>query len=509
MQQIRAQDAAFLYMESDDNLTHITGFGIFDPGTSPGGKVEFDDLVKHVESRLDASPIFTRKLAHIPLELDYPYWVEDEHFDLRYHVQRTRLPSPGDWSALAEFVGQYHSRPLAMQRPPWEIQVVEGLDDIAGIPTGSFALAIKIHHVAVDGAAAMKFFAALTDRDAAGTPILDLSRLPAPARDSSPGFFSVARRVILNNATAPWRVARTVVRSFPTIAGATHRALVSRSKEKTHVPETRFNAKVSPHKVFDGTVFELDKLKALRKLATDSTLNDVVLAICAGALRRYLESHGELPEASLVAWVPINARRGADSDDGNDISAMTVPIHTNEPDAGERIRAIVRTTRDAKQSKSGVAARLMADLSREVPALMQALAAGLVARLNGKTRMCNLFVSNVPGSPQPVYMSGAVQLQNFGLAPLNDGMGLFITTPSYAGTMTFGITSTREIMPDSEFFVACLRESFEELKKLNVKSSKGRSRTKPTPEKRAGTKKAKAKTTAAKRERTTGSSQSR
>ena len=181
LKQVKAQDAAFLYMETDNILTHVSGIGIYDPSTAPEGHVRFKDIISHVESRLHTSPVFRQKLVHVPLELDYPYWVDDEYFDIEYHIRHARLPAPGDWRQFCIHVARYHSRPLDMNRPPWEMYVIEGLDDVTGVPKGSYAIVTKIHHVAVDGTSAMRFFASLADIDAKGTPAVDISATDMPA----------------------------------------------------------------------------------------------------------------------------------------------------------------------------------------------------------------------------------------------------------------------------------------------------------------------------------------
>ena len=466
MQQLKAQDAAFLYMESQNNLTHVTGFGIYDPSTAPGGTVRFKDIIAHVESRIHTSPIFKRRLVRVPFELDYPYWADDEYFDVEYHMRHGRLPKPGDWRQLCIHLARYHSRPLDMQRPPWEMYVLEGLDNVEGLPAGCYAMITKIHHVAVDGTSAIRFFSALADSDVNGTPAIDISSIETPVCEE-PDLSYMLRHAVVNNLTSPVRMANTVVRSAPVLVNAAKNMLASDHERKSGVPDTRFNRTVSPHKMFDGTRFRLADFKRIRQAVPGSTVNDIVLAICSGALRRYLDSHNELPDEPLVAWVPINARpKGTVSDDpGNNITAMTAEIHTNIEDPIERLNAIARTTKRTKEAKSGISARLMTDLSQHVPAATQVLAARLITRVGTGPRVCNLFISNVPGPQVPLYMHGALQISNYGMAPLNNGMGLFIATPSYNGEITFGVTSTREILPDISFFVTCLNGAFDGLMK--------------------------------------------
>ena len=485
LKQVNAQDAAFLYMETDNILTHVSGIGIYDPSTAPDGHVRFKDIIAHVESRLHTSPVFRQRLARVPLELDYPYWVDDEYFDIEYHIRHARLPAPGDWRQFCIHVARYHSRPLDMNRPPWEMYVIEGLDDVKGIPKGSYAIVTKIHHVAVDGTSAMKFFAALADVDAKGTPAVDISAIETTAC-TEPDVPVMLRRAILNNMTSPVRMANTVMRSAPALVNLLKNVLDSRHEDRT-VPDTRFNREVSPHKMFDAATFDLADLRKIRRLTDKSTINDVVLTICAGGLRRYLEFHDELPARPLVAWVPINARRGSGDDtSGNNVTAMTAVIHTDIADPVERLNAISRTTRDTKEARSGVSARIMTDLSQHVPSATQLLAGRLVTHMSMGRRMCNLFISNVPGPQVPLYMNGAELLSSYGMAPLNNGLGLFIATPSYNGKISFCVTSTREIMPDVTYFVECIEKSFDEI--LAAASPKKTTRKKPTARRKPASK---------------------
>lgn len=481
MDQLNPQDAQFLYFQSEENLTHLTTISVFDQSTVPGGKVvRFRDILEHIESRLHMSPLFKRRLVHVPLELDFPYWVDDVNFDVEYHVRHGRLPAPGDWRQFCIHMARFHSRPLDMTKPLWEMYVVEGLDNVDWLPEGSYALATKVHHAAVDGKAIMDFFGALSDIDNKGTPAVPLN-MTKLRRSPEPGLLEMAVRAAWHSVRSPIGMTDAVMRSMPSVYRAAQEALTSRKKAGHAVPETRFNASVEPQKMFDARAFPLDDLKAIRELVPESTINDVVLAICSGGLRRYLEHHDELPEESLVAWVPINARvvSTADSDSpGNNITSMTVPLFTDMDDAVERLTAIRASTKKSKEAKAGVSARLMTDLSKHVPAATQVLAGRLVLRAGMASRMCNLFISNVPGPQVPLYMNGAKQVGAYGLAPLVNGMGLFIATPSYNGEMSFNVTSTREILPDIDFFVDCLEASLKELRAAVKPVRKKRARKK-------------------------------
>ena len=511
MQQLSPQDAQFLYMETENNLTHVTSITIFDPSTVPGKKVvRFKDIIAHVEERLAMSPMLRRKLVRVPLELDYPYWVDDDYFDLEYHMRHSRLPAPGDWRQFCIHMARYHSRPLDMNKPLWEMYVVEGLDSVEGLSPGCYAVCIKVHHAAVDGASMMRFLLSLVDIDNRGTPVMPME---APDEEESPrpSLRDMARRAAGNNLRSPVRIADALLKNTPGMYEAARSRLRGRRAPGSAVPMTRFNRKVSPHKMFDAVTFDLDDFKEIRKLVPGSTINDVVLAVCSGALRRYLIHHGELPPESLVAWVPIN-KRSADAAEapGNNITAMTASIHTDEADPVARLEQIFASTADSKEAKSGMSARVMTDITQHVPAATQVLASRLILQASQSVRVCNLFVSNVPGPQFPLYMNGAQQVASYGMAPLGDGMGLFIATPSYDGRMAFNVISSREIMPDIRFFIECIEASHAELMALcRPKKRTRKAATMPPKKKPAAKKKAPAKnktaaskTAASKRKRT-------
>jgi len=276
----------------------------------------------------------------------------------------------------------------------------------------------------------------------------------------------------------------------PSVYHVAQKLLAAQQQDKHDVPDTRFNHAVSPHKMFGAKAFRLDDFKAIRTVVPGSTINDVVLAVCGGALRRYLKHHGELPDDSLIAWVPINARTSSKADShspGNNVTSMTAPIFTDVGNDVDRLGCIHEATKLSKEAKAGVSARLMTDLSQHVPAATQVLAGRLVLRAGMAARTCNLFISNIPGPQVPLYMNGAQQVGAYGLAPLVNGMGLFIATPSYNGEITFNVTSTREIVPDMDFFIECIGASLESLKAaLNPKKKAAK---KKAAKKKAGGKK--------------------
>ncbi len=464
MQQLSAQDAQFLHLETGNNHAHLMFATIFDPSTAPNGKVRFKDIIRHVESRLDASPVFRRRLMKIPLALDYPYWIEDEYFDLEQHISHARLPDPGDWRQFSIYIARYFSKPMDLNRALWDIMVLEGLDRLPGLAKGCYALIMRVHHCAIDGVSGAHFFTAICDKDAKGTPALELPST-VPDLGDKPGNFDILRRAGISNITSPMKMVRTLVGYSPVLANAVQARFNREAASDAEVPDTRFNAKVSPHKVFDSMMVSLDDMKIVKAKVKGATINDVVLATVSGGLNNYLCHHNELPEQPLAAMVPVNTRTdsGEAENPSNDITSMVVSLPTLTDDPLACLEQVHQATASSKAIKSGVSARLMTDLARHVPGVTMASVMRLVMGMQQSSRLFNVVVSNVPGPRQTLYMCGAKRVADYGMAPIADGAGLFIATPSYAGQMTFNLTSDRDILPDISFLRECLEESFYEL----------------------------------------------
>ncbi len=483
LQQLSAQDAQFLYIQTPENLTHVMAVYVYDPSTAPGGKVRFKDIIEHVRSRLHVSPVFKRKLYRLPFDIDHPYWVEDTHFDIEAHISHSRLPEPGDWRQFCIQVARHHSKPMDMSRPLWDMYVVEGLDKVKGFAKGSYAILTRVHHAAIDGASAAYFFTALSDSDAKGTPAIDAPAFPEEQLGDVPSVTDISNRALSSNLSSPVKLTNALLKLTPTLIDAAQKNLTGDDETMAPgVPDTRFNGPVSPHKMFDAVTFDLDDLKAMRLKVEGATINDVVLTICAGALRKYLTKHKELPKDSLVAVAPVNARKrdGQETIPGNNITAMTVKIWSDIANPIKRLEAIRDTTRETKAAKSGLSARIMTDLTQHIPGATMAGVARVLTSERFAPKMSNLFISNVPGPQMTMYLAGAKLTHQYGMAPLANGMGLFIATPSYDGTMSFAITTDRKIMPDVEFFRECLQKAFNELKSAKPSASASRQK-KPAP----------------------------
>jgi WS/DGAT/MGAT family acyltransferase len=466
MQQLSAQDATFLHLESPRTPMHIGSLAIYDQSSAPDGHVTFKSILAMTQERLGLARSFTERLVHVPLGLDHPYWVSDPDFDLEYHIRHIALPKPGDWRQLWIQVARLQSRPLDMDRPLWEFTVIEGLDNLDGVPAGAFGILAKVHHSAIDGVSGAEMTAAVHDLEPEAPP----PDAPAPPSDVVPRDLELLARAGVNSVRQPFRMAPAIRETVP----ALRRWVETFQKDDVtlpavpgRVPGTRFNTEVSPHRVVIGTRFDLDEVKSIKNMVEGATINDAILTICAGGLRRYLDYHGDLPEESMTAMAPISVRSDEEQAvAGNRVSAMVVRLRTDIVDDVERLGAIREATRGSKELTNAVGARLMTDYGSFIPAATAGLASRLATRIatNSSRPLVNCTITNVPGPQIPLYSAGAKLLDLYGTGPIVDGMGLIIPVFSYCGGITVSATSCREIMPDPERFIACVEESFEDLR---------------------------------------------
>lgn len=463
MKQLTGLDAAFLYLETPNAPMHIAGLAIYDQSTAAGGKLRFKDIVENVHQRILSLPTMTQRLLTVPFELDHPYWITDGSFDPEFHIRHIALPRPGDWRQLCIQVSRLHARPLDRGRPLWELYVIEGLDDVEGVPPGSFAMFTKVHHAAIDGTSGIELSVAMHDLTA------DYQQSQAPeviGVDPRPGAGELILRSTLNNLKKPFHFAGVARNTFPAMAKTAARLSRGKLHRIKEVPRTRFNDRVSPHRVFDAIRVPLDDIKAIRNLVEGVTVNDVAICIVGGALNKYLTQHQELPDSSLAAMVPINVRSEKDHTGGNVVGSMTVAVCSDIEDPVERLAAVKQSAQNAKELTDTVGARAMSDYTDFIPSMLTAESARLASRLGLSNRIrpqFNCVITNVQGPPVPIYSTGARMLANYGTGPVMDGLGLFHVVGSYCGEFVISATSCRQMMPDPAFYSQCLLQSFEEL----------------------------------------------
>lgn len=482
LQSISGLDAAFLYAETPTSPMHVGMVGVVE------GDLEFETFKATIHSRIHQIPKLRKRLMYVPFSIDYPYWVDDPNFDIDMHLFHIALPKPGDWSALRQISSKIFSSPLDQSRPLWSVYFVEGLDNIPQVPKGSVALISKVHHVAIDGVAGAGLLSILFDM----TPTVKEIPPPRPYEpEPLPDDLSMIMKSTMSFAEKPLKLP-TLVRDAVTAsfkAGMITRAQrVDMPSAPFTAPQTPINGIISSQRKWNTAILSLQRVKALKKIM-GTTLNDVVLAICAGALRRYFEEKGQLPIRPLVAMIPISTRTQEEANDtDNQIASMLVQIATNVDDPIERLLTIQENTERGKTYQEAVGAKTLAKMAEVVPFGIANQAAQLYSRYQVAEMhnpVMNLTITNVPGPQFPLYINGHKLLSIMGMAPIIDGMGLIITVLSYNGLLTMSPTSDVKSMPDLDVFTRYLRESANELETAVLKHDK--------KEKKAPAKKAKPK----------------
>jgi WS/DGAT/MGAT family acyltransferase len=460
---------------------HIGSVGIYDPSTAPGGFVRFKDILAHIESRLDKARSFRQKLVRVPFDLDHPYWIDDPNFDLEYHVRHIALPKPGDWRQLCIQVARLHARAMDLSKPLWEFNIVEGLDNIEGLPPGCFALVAKVHHAAIDGMSGVELSAAVHDIEP--KPV-ERSAKSSWKGEDEPAITEMLMRTWMNSITQPVRFAKTLAQTVPGAARLIREVAggdVSLKGAKM-APQTLLNGKVGPHRVWDGAVFKLSDIRAIKDRIEGATVNDVILTIIGGALRKYLLSRKNLPKDSLTAMAPISVRAEGEKEAlGNLVSAMLVQLGTDIDDPMERLRFVRDTTVNSKAMTNAVGARTLTDYSQFIPSGLAGLAARLYTRLgaaNIHSPVFNVVATNVPGPRVPLYFAGAKMVRMMGTGPIFDGMGMINAIYSYGPEIAIAFTSDRDMVPDPANYAQALRDSFEELLNATPKTAEAKAETK-------------------------------
>jgi WS/DGAT/MGAT family acyltransferase len=463
MRQLSEDDALFLSPESAHSSSNVSLLQIYDPSTAPGGRLRFKSILALVESRLHRSPIFRQKLREVPFGLDAPYWIEDENFDLEYHVRNIALPKPGDWRQFCIQVSRIHARPLDRNRPLWEIYVIEGLDSLLGLPKDSFALLTKLHHAAIDVERGTEIITLLHDT----TPRSPRAEPPEPwFPESPPSALELVCRSVVHAAMSPSRLLRPIGNVIARVGPAARSFASELLQRQDGIPVTRFNSIVSPYRVFETRRFLLDEFREIRRLVPGAKVNDVVLAVCAGGLRNYLESNDELPEEDLSTLTPVYVRDPAAGPGSKpEVNWVRLMLGVNIADPVKRLAFVSAQTAASEELSRAIGARELTDIGTHAPAATLALTGKMLGRaLLGAGRRvppANCAITNVPGPSVPLYLDGARMTYFSAIMPIDDGLGLVFAVTSYDGKVIVSPTSCREQMPDPEVFAQCVRDCFQ------------------------------------------------
>jgi WS/DGAT/MGAT family acyltransferase len=483
VRQLTSLDAQFLALESERQAGHVGGLAMLDPSTRPDRKLECEDIRTLLRERLPLLPPMRWRLAEVPLGLDYPYWVEDEEFDLDYHVRELALPRPGSDAQLENQVARIFERPLDRSRPLWELYLIQGLE------SGHTAVLTKIHHAVVDGMSGAEIMGLLLDLEPEGRELPPPD--PSAKEEQHPGELNMLARGLLGLPKYPVRLLKSLPKALPnaeevpatlgaipgvtTVGRLTRRVQealggadgsIPRGDLKLKPPRTSFNGRLTPHRRFAFGQLDLDEVKQVKN-AHGATVNDVVVSMCAGAVRRWLIQHDELPDEPLVAQIPVSVRTSDQIGTfGNRIMLMSAPLFTNVEDPVERLRVTHEALSDMKERHKAIPAELLQDANHFIPPAVFSRAAQLTFRLSSSVTSpnWNLVISNVPGPQCPLYMAGAKLVANYPVSVITDGMGLNITVMSYDGHMDFGVVADRDQMPDVRSLIDWLAKELDELK---------------------------------------------
>ena len=451
-------DASFLYMETPTLHMHVAMTAVFDPSTVPDG-YSFRRLRQLIDDRLPLIPVFTRRLVEVPFRLGHPIWVDDPDFDIDNHLRRAALPAPGGMRELGEFAADVDSRQLHRDRPLWEMWLVEGLEG------GKIALVVKMHHSTIDGVSGAELLGILFDLEPSPAAQPDV---PEPVVGRIPSDFELVSQAMVARLLKPLEITRMLWRTGQSLLGVRRVRLAgsNRGALPLTAPRTSINVAITSRRRVAFAAAGLADVKRLKN-EMGTTVNDVVLAMCTGALRNYLLAGDELPVAPLVSVVPVSVSPVvADLKGSNRVSAMFVPLPTHEPDPLERLRLIHEGTRGAKEEHNALGADTLKNWAEHATPNTFALAARLYTgmRLADRHRpIANLVISNVPGPDIPLYLGGAEMLAGFPLGPVMDGMGLNITIMSYRGVLYWGLVSCARAVPRLWDIAAAVPAALDEL----------------------------------------------
>jgi diacylglycerol O-acyltransferase len=438
MQRMAGMDAAFLYIETPTMHMHVVGVLVLDPTGSPGG-FGIDEVTQVMADRIHLIPPLRRRVLPSPAGIDHPLWIEDPAFDLAAHIRQAAMEGPVSWARLEQFVGEVASRPLDRTRPLWEMWVVDALED------GTVALVTKLHHSLMDGGAGANLMASIFDLSADAGPV------EPPAEPWVPDVVPPTHRQVASSVSSLVARQRDVpgalAHSFSGLAGTTRTWLSQRAagtKTPLTAPRTRLNGAITPRRSVSLTRVDLDTVREVRR-AFGTTINDVVLAASATALRRYLEARGPLPARDLIAAVPVSARDGHDKAFRNRVSSMMVDIPLQPDDPVERLLAVHANSLNSK-------------------ALQLAFGTDSLQELTGFAAPS--VMANVPGPPLDLYCAGAKVTGIFPMGPVMEGTGVNMTVLSEAHHLNLGVMACPDLVPDVGEIGTGFVEAVEELRVL-------------------------------------------
>lgn len=491
MKQLTPMDSYFFHVEAPNQPMMLGSLWLCDQSEVPGGVVRHKEILQYISDRLNTTSYFRRRLQEVPFGLDDPYWLEDENFDLEYHVRHVGLPQPGDWRQLCIFTARTLSRSVDMERAPWEMYIIEGLDNVEGVPPNSFAVLIRFHHAYVDGKSSVELSTAMME----DTPDHQYGRKDrVEVAERAPSHLEMWARTAPRLVTQSFRSLRAGMLLGRKSAELAWRMQFDAATDRLRAPRTIFNVPVTPHRSYGGYAWNIPELKQMRQLCKGATLNDVVIAIIAGGMRRYLASHKALPDETLIALCPVSIRpEEARYDGGNLLSAMYIGIGSEIEDPVRRLETVHRRTAKGVPLAKEVLVDLVNAAGDLVPAYMRAFAGWVQhkTRVAAKVPIVNTVITNVPGIPGlvPRYFAGARIASIFPMLPVTDGIAIGHVLSGIYDSLNLGVVADRKVVGDMDHYIACIDQStreyravLEQMQNLPVEQADADVLSQPVPE---------------------------
>lgn len=447
MHQLTGLDASFLNMESGPVYGHVSSLCIYD-SPNAAEPLTLERVRARMASRLHRMPMFRRKLVEVPMNLDHPYWVDSPTFDIDDHIYGVGLPVPGSREQLNDLVTRIVAKPLDRSRPLWELVVIDGLTD------GTVAVLTIVHHAQIDGASGTDLMGTMLDRDP-GIEVVTPEPVPWTP-EATPDPMTLLTSAVAANALRPFKAVQLqweVLTHFATWPpGGALPEMLSRPIANPSGPRTPFNTRPTNRRAFAPFRVPLAEVKAI-KSEFGATVNDVVMAICAGGVRRWLADRGALPTGPLKAAVPVSIRTADDKGSmGNKVSMIMADLPTHLSDPVERLAAVSSAMQVAKTEHGALPVQSIIGFSDfAVPAIAATAARELQrTNLSGHVMPANVVISNVPGPQKPMFLAGAELLEFYPVSMIADGQALNITLHSYNGSLDFGLIGCPRAVPDIE-----------------------------------------------------------
>lgn len=464
MQQLNGLDALFAHNERQHAPMHIAALMVYTPQTTKHKKFRLQEVRNTIEQRLSVSPVFRRRLLTVAYNLDQPYWLEDETFNLDNHIHSHELTAKNNEADFHTLIATLHAQPMDMGRPLWEAHVIHGLGRLANYSKGSFGIYMKVHHAALDGVSGTDILAALHG-------IEPLAFKPSAITDTwageaPPSQWAVSRNAYRNNLRKPLQLYRQARQLLPKLRREIQ------EPPSDHTPgvswqKSPFNTRIDAQRQVFVVRFDFSRLRAIRRAYPRTTVNHVILCIVGGALRNYLIQRNALPNNPLASLVPVNVR-GKDLDTcGNAISMLISNLRTDIEDPLQRLVAVRDAATSAKKRNDSIGRSSLSNIFRVLPSSLEAAALRTLSALaywpGGIPLPACTFVSNVPGPPIPLYFNDAKLVDMLGLGLIMDHVGLFHVAMSYNGVLSLSVLSSPKTLQDPALYRCCLEASFSAL----------------------------------------------